>query len=114
MKKNEEFIDIGDISSHFNNVFSEVGQKLAAKIPNNNYTEKIIENPNSMFLAPTCSHEVYKSILNLKEKKSVGIDHISTTTLKEIAYEISEPISHLINRSFACSTFIKREEKIML
>ena len=53
-----------------------------------------------MFLTPTDQDEV-KSILNtLKPKKSSGHDNISTSFLKQIATEISYPISKLINKSF--------------
>lgn len=56
-------------------------------------------------MQPTTELEVEKVIAHLKNKKSVGIDQIPTSILKENANIISKPIGHIINLMFLTGTY---------
>ena len=60
---------------------------------------------NSIFLAPTDPQEILGIINRLHNKKSYGVDGISTSLLKVLKNEIIEPISKLINKSLSEGKF---------
>lgn len=101
-EENSIVTDTLEICNIFNNIYSNIGKNMAAKIyRNNNYKEqKIKTNGNSMFLAPTNPIEVRNCILKLKPNRAPGIDGIKSITLKNIADEISEIFAFIINRMF--------------
>lgn len=91
-----------NIAEGFNTFFSEIGKKLAAKIPENNipfqnYLKNEIEE-NFTFAKIT-----KKTILEiggqLKPKHSSGHDNISSNLLKIILPDIVNPVCHLFNLS---------------
>lgn len=91
-----------DISNEFNKYFTNIGKNMADSIPDSDYDiEHWMKNKNqhSLFLAPTDPTEVFVVINNLKTKKSMGHDGISTWLLKQLANELCNPLSDLINMS---------------
>ena len=46
-------------------------------------------------------HEVCKKLLSIKALKSSGPDNIPSRILREFAYELTEPITRIFNRSIA-------------
>ena len=90
------------ISNGFCEFFSNVGPRLAAKIPDSNmlFTDFLKDpHPDSIFLAPTDPEEIYKILSNLRPKKSTGIDGISNDLLKKLSFYIKIPLSIAINKS---------------
>lgn len=85
------------IANEFVNFFTDIGKDLANKIQTDN--SHVLEHTinNSIFLSPTSESEVKNVINGLKNKKSVGLDGISSITLKNISELISLPLSNLIN-----------------
>ena len=90
--------DKREIVERFNSFFSGIGEKLAGQIvqPQNPFVENKISS-NSIFISPTTSEEVERVVLDLKNKKSAGIDKIKSEVLKEIVLDIKKPLAHLIN-----------------
>ena len=66
--------------------------------------------PSDYNLGPTCSEkftlngvseiDVYQELDNLKRKKAAGIDNLPPGLLKDAAYVLAKPLTHLINLSF--------------
>lgn len=51
-----------------------------------------------MYLFPTDTAKILKIISNLKNNKSPVMDEIRSEILKQIAYEIVEPLKFLLNK----------------
>lgn len=60
---------------------------------------------SSLFLNPTNHHEVYNTIMSLKNTKAVGSDEIPVKLLKHVAEEISHPLTHIINLTLNTGIF---------
>ena len=56
---------------------------------------------DSMFLTPVCEREIKKELENLDPSKSCGHDNIMPKVVKQLATELSEPLSHIINLTFS-------------
>lgn len=85
---------------------SNVGVKLANKI---NIKPIIADNcvkhnSKSLFLLPTDSFEIKKTILNLKDK-SGGVDGISSKILKILVNEISLPLANIFNKCISLAVW---------
>ncbi len=92
------------IANGFCKFYTNVGKEFASKIPqtNKNPMEYLGPKQNkSFFLSPTDPIEVSKMISNLPNKKSSGYDTFNSLFVKKIAMQIADPLSKLINRSFA-------------
>ena len=91
-----------------NNHFTDVGPKLAGKIPKSNvsYT-KYLGRPicNSIVLKETDSFEILSLISLLDPKKAVGHDGISCKTIKLLAYVISPVLSDIFNHALQHGKF---------
>ena len=101
--------DKNKIAEEFCNYFSNVGQKLAANIPNVgidplSYLTKEKSVMNSIYLNPTSPEEIFKVIRTIKPSRSCGPDNISNKLLKQINSAICTPISCLINKSLETGT----------
>ncbi|XP_046628200.1 uncharacterized protein LOC124309028 [Neodiprion virginianus] len=97
--RNEEIVtDNRDIADKFVDFFSNIGDELAKKIDKLqvNIEKNVKHNSNSIFLTPTDSFEIEKTILDLKDK-SGGVDGISSKVLKIIANDISVPLEYIFN-----------------
>jgi len=91
------------ISNGFCKYFTNVGQKLADKIPKSQKSSveymSSTPNPNSMYFYPTDQNEIDQIIKSMKNKKSTGYDGISSAFLKKIQPAICKPLSIIINKS---------------
>lgn len=98
-----------EISDAFNQHYSDLGKTYASKIinPPENFTEKNIHIENTMYLHLTNEMEVLDIIKELKPKKSPGFDNIRSEVIKEVAKEISKPLTSLINKCFENECFPK-------
>ena len=91
------------IANKFNEYFINVGLAVAKKIPNSNRTfcEFLPRKyRDSFFLDPVTEYELEFEIKKLKTKKSPGYDKIKTDIIKNVASDISEPLTHIFNLIF--------------
>ena len=98
------------IANEFSNYFSNIGPQMKSKIPTSkkDYTQFLNMADSSlasMYLRPTTSPEVEKTILTLKNSKASGHDGITTKLLKAISSSISIPLASVINKSFVTGIF---------
>jgi hypothetical protein len=86
-----------EISNKFNRFFSLVGDSQLP-VP----TGRPILNPsvNSMYLGQVTPQEIYKSIRNLKNKKSFGHDELPPFLIRKCAEKLAPVLCFLINQSF--------------
>ncbi len=101
---NKLVTDPHTICNEFCKYYSSIGQNFASKIPDSKYSsEKFLKGnyPYSLFLQPTDSEEIRKIICNLKNKKSYGIDGISSIIFKKFAQELASPIAEIFNMSIS-------------
>ena len=61
-------------------------------------------NSASMLCTPTDPFEIHRVLVSFKSNKSPGADGISPKILKEISIDISSPLAHIFNLSFATGT----------
>lgn len=101
--KNKEITDDKEVADVFVDFFSSIGLNLARKINLDKKSEgrasELVENNcKSIFIRPTDSGEIFKTIKNLKDKAG-GLDEINSKVLKTIAHSISKPLEHIFNIS---------------
>jgi exonuclease III len=108
--KNNKLTDPTDIAKHFNDFFINIGPELANSIDTANkrpfldYLKN--NNINSQFSFKTVSEsDVSKIIKNLKNKKSMGHDNISSILLKIGSEFLISPITKTINQSLTNGHF---------
>ena len=93
------------LANEFNNFFANVGSELAATIPNVNSarnTTIIQNNTDSLFeLSPVSEEDVLKVIHGMSNKKSTGVDNISTLMIKMAVPTIVPSLTHICNRSLS-------------
>ena len=94
--------------NNFNNFFIDVCPDLDLNLREQISTKSVQRNENNLFLYPTGPEEVYRVIMALKNKKSVGFDEIPVVLLKEVAEHIALPLTHVINLAFTTGTFPDR------
>ena len=101
----ERITDKREIVNRFNEYFVNVEANLAKKITaNTNLSFKSYLKGNymdSMLLTPVCEQEIKKELENLDSSKSCGHDNIMPKVVKQLATELSEPLSHIINLTFS-------------
>ena len=103
-KDNEQITDKREIVNRFNEYFVNVGANLAKKITATNLSFISYlkgHYMDSMFLTPVCEREIKKELENLDPSKSCGHDNIMPKVVKQLATELSEPLSHIINLTFS-------------
>ena len=101
------------IANKFGKYFSNVGKEFANRVgdPKNKiayYSDKIIRNPNSIYLHPTSEIEIRQLIENLPNKTSGGYDNISNILLKKICPIITQPLVLIFNLSLIKGVFPSR------
>ncbi|PIK33763.1 Notchless protein [Apostichopus japonicus] len=98
--------DIG-IANAFNDYFSTIGNKLGHDIVNGSDPMQFMQpgTPNTIFLSPITSEEIYKEIHSLKDGKSPGIDGISTKIWKSISHVIVPILCHIFNLVLTSGTY---------
>ena len=90
------------MANEFNAFFTNIGQKLAANIetPNNKAFHDYLQNPcnNQFQFHPVLNDDIIEIKDKLKPKSSKGHDRMSSTLIKKIKKEISEPLTYIINQ----------------
>ena len=77
------------ICNEFCKYYSSIGHNFASKIPDSKYSaERFLKGnfPHSLFLQPTDPDEIRRMISSLKNKKSYGIDGISSQIFKHLKH----------------------------
>ena len=93
-----------EIANSFNKFFTEIGPRIRDEIgvSNTNFKRHLTRPFNqTFFLNPVCQQEIIEICASLKPKTSCGHDNISTKLIKDTIHEISEPLTHIFNTSFA-------------
>ena len=92
--------DSATISNAFNQYFSEVGSRLASKIPptSKSPTANIKSAPYSMFLEPTTEEEVTQYIRSLNDHKNAEATDIPIKCIKLSNVIISPNLTVIFNR----------------
>ena len=98
------------IANSFNENFSNIGPSLSEKIDMSGntctmaYSDYLTNPVHSKFsFSPVSEKETLN--INLKNKKSYGIDAISNVLLKSIANEILKPLTLIINQPLESGIF---------
>ena len=91
------------IATHLNKYFNSIGVNLAnktkkAKTSAESYANKCKTNLTFKFKKVT-NKEILDTCKKLKPKSSSGPDGIPSKVIKEIATEISKPLTHIVNLS---------------
>ena len=89
------------IANEFNSFFTNIGRKLASKIPNASTTfESYISKPDSIMKTKQLSmNELKDDFFSLKINNSLGYDDISFNVLKKCFGSLCEPLKYLFNLS---------------
>ena len=95
-------VDIFDerkIANEFNAFFTNIGRKLASKIPNASTTfGSYINKPDSIMETKQFSmNELKDAFFSLKINKTPGYDDISFNVLKKCFSSLCEPLKYLRN-----------------
>lgn len=100
--------DPAEIANGFCNYFTNVGPKLAAKIPPVNTSFHSFLNDQtyeSLALKPTTVEELNGICMSMKSGKTPGYDDVSMHVIKNTFEIISEPLKNIINLSFSKGIF---------
>ena len=111
--------DIKQITNHFNQYFSNVGNALRKKLPQScNDFKTYLPKSYSKFLYfnPVTPIKVKRVITELKSKHSCGLDDTSTRILKLCPGNIGLILAHIFNLSLAEGVFSKafKQAKVIL
>lgn len=96
------------IADSFGEYFSTVTNKTISEYFGNTLSTSCTTSKmfnSNFFFFPVTKYEVADAIKMLKNKKSTGIDCISSKTIKVIRDSISEPFAHLVNLSVSTGRF---------
>jgi len=112
---NELITDPTKIANEFNNFFVKIGVEISESIlPTNAKAEDFmpnIDNLNEIDLGTTNPSNICGLIKSLQSKYSLDSDGLSTKLLKEIAAEISVPLSHIFELSLTTGVFPQKLKK---
>jgi hypothetical protein len=111
------------IADAFAKFFAEIGPKQAGLIASRGQTNGQSNRApcgtptvnQSVFLHPVTQEEIIRIVESLKNKKSLGLDQVSTNFVKRLKHALSAPLSSLINKSFCDGAFpnlLKRAKTI--
>ena len=99
----------------FNEYFVNVGSNIPKKIPSSDkmYNHYLTGSyKNNFFLEAVTKHELLETeIKNLNPKKSPGYDGLSVRVIRNVANEISEPLSHIFNLTFISGNILDNFKK---
>ena len=109
MIDNTKVTDNETIAKSFNTFFTEIGPKLADRIevPAHKNFKDFLRNPSTLDFNfhEISDDDTMKSINELRNKSSIGIDGISSILLKQVKNELCKPITYLINCSINTGVF---------
>jgi len=97
-----------DIVEKFNDYFVNIGKNLSSKIPPNSvHFSSYRKNPllHSFKFTSCDSSEIVEIVKDLNDKNSFGYDLITISIIKRCIFQISEPLSALVNISFQTGLF---------
>ena len=98
------------IANAFNNVFINIGPKLADGIPTATRSfESYLQNTNETIKEePITINEIKDAFFSLKINKSAGYDEISFNVIKNCFGELCDPLTYIFNLSFEKGIFPDR------
>ena len=99
--ENDFITDPGDVVDKFNTYFTKVGPVLSSKIPQGDLSclhFMGLRNPNNFSFVTVSEAEVCSLMLDL-EDGAAGYDEIPAKVIKYALTFISQPLTHIINRS---------------
>ena len=100
-----------DIANHLNTYFTHIGQNTADSIPDTNIDHRSFlpaTNPPPFNFHSISSTEIDSIIRSLRSKHSTGQDNISTTLIKALRQELTEPITLIANQMLNTAIFPSR------
>ena len=110
MLKNNVISEPTEIANSFNNYFLSIACELHGKMNQygKDYTH-YLKNSNeySFFMNPTDQNEIINIINKLNINKSTGPHSIPNNILNLIKFNIAEPLSEIVNLSFANGIYIE-------
>lgn len=101
------------VANEFNNYFTGVTQKLAAKIRDpkapqiskSPYANLLNPSPHSFFMYPITPSEIINAVKAISNKNSVGTDGVGSEVLKNCMYGLLAPLGILFNLSVTEGVF---------
>ena len=108
IKENGEFIsDPTNVAQLFNTYFTETAGKLQNNFESEATQHKVskLNLSTSIFLTPTDDEEIISVIKELKNKKSSGLDGISSFLIKKCYIHLIKPLTFIINLSLNTGEF---------
>ena len=102
-----EFFDKRTIAENFNKFFSEIGHKLASKIPHSliSFEHSLHGDYPSLEEKPITDDELNEALQTLKTKRSSGYDKISSDVIKHISPSVFGPLRYIFNLSIEKGIF---------
>ena len=102
-----EFFNKKTIAENFNKFFSEIGPKLASKIPHSliSFEHFLHGDYPSLEEKPITDDELNEALQTLKTKKSSGYDEISSDVIKHISPSVFELMRYIFNLSIQKGIF---------
>ena len=103
-----------DICNELNDFFVKIGPTMATKITSSgtssekNLLNFISSSPVSFFFEPCTEFEVFRELVNLNEKKAIGIENIPIRFLKMTSEITSSLLSNLFNKCILRGSFPNR------
>ena len=92
-----------NVINALNDYFITVGPCLASKIPTSRKEPEdyLVDLPdtNSFFLSPITEQEILSFLQKIKSRKSSGPDNLHPRYIKDVATEITAPLTHIVNMS---------------
>ena len=107
---NIDYYSSNTICNLFRDYFANIVKNLAKKMPTprksiDKSIDKIIRNPNTLYLFPTNSTEILRLINHPPNKTSLGHDEINNLLLQKIATSVLKPFEIIFNHSITNHTF---------
>ena len=101
--KNKDDIIINnstDVSENFNDYFSTIATRIHANltIPPGDPASHTPKSRNIFSFQSPCAEVVYSLLKNLRPKKSMGFDNISSKLLKELRFELTTPLTIILQK----------------
>ena len=102
-----ECFDNKTTAVNFNKFFSEIGPKLASKIPHSliSFEHFLHGDYPSLEEKPITDDELNEALQTLKTKKSSGCDEISSDVIERISPSVFEPLRYIFNLSIKKDIF---------
>ena len=97
-----------DIAEHLNTQFGNMAKTIETEIPPSKQTFKdYLKNPtkNTLSINPLTKEKIQQEIKLLRNNKAIGPQSIPTKLFKTFNKSLSEPLTNLINLSFAKGVF---------